>query len=179
MVQTHCDAAEPLESIIRPTIRLPRTAMPPQGWDRRRHLLRGGGTHRGKGRLQVQLRRAFIGHPFRSSSEVYDFTHARWRALKRPIPTLHRYSVWRILREIAEPVGRSRGPGRPWIWRLRESAAECLPPPLIEIIGELATWPILPILQTMFGGAGPRLDVGTAIGAAASRRPAGRVCVPQ
>jgi hypothetical protein len=39
---------------------------------------------------------------------VYDFTHARCRALKEPIPTLHRYSVWRILREIAEPVARSR-----------------------------------------------------------------------
>jgi hypothetical protein len=49
----------------------------------------------------------------------------------------------------------------------------------IEIIGELAKWPILPILPPMFGAAGPRLDVGTAIGAAASRRPAGRVCVPQ
>jgi hypothetical protein len=28
-----------------------------------------------------------------------------------------------------------------------------LPRRQIEIIGELATWPILPILQTMFGGA--------------------------
>jgi hypothetical protein len=28
------------------------------------------------------------------------------------------------------------------------------PPPSIEIIGEIATWPILPILQTMFEGRG-------------------------
>jgi hypothetical protein len=65
-----------------------------------------------------------LDHPLRSSSEVYDFTHARCRALKEPIPTLHRYSVWRILREIAEPVGRSRGPGRPWLWRLKTPAAD-------------------------------------------------------
>jgi hypothetical protein len=32
----------------------------------------------------------------------------------------HRHSVWRILNEIAEPVGHSRGPGRPWLWRLRD-----------------------------------------------------------
>ena len=70
---------------------------------------------------QARLRRP---HPFRSSSEVYDFTHARWRALKLPIPTLHRYSVWRVLREIADPVGHSRGPGRPWLWRLKTPAAD-------------------------------------------------------
>jgi hypothetical protein len=72
---------------------------------------------------------------------------------KEPIPTLHRYSVWRILREIAEPVGRSRGPGRPWLWRLKAPAAEGHPPRQIEIIGEIATWPILPILQTMIRSA--------------------------
>jgi hypothetical protein len=96
---------------------------PSRGWARYPNLLRGANSSRnkGRGRLQVQVRRAFLGHPLRSSSEVYDFTHARCRALKEPIPTLHRYSVWRILREIADPVGRSRGPGRPWLWRLRNS----------------------------------------------------------
>jgi hypothetical protein len=28
-------------------------------------------------------------------------------------------SVIRVLRQVADPVGRSRGPGRPWLWRLK------------------------------------------------------------
>jgi hypothetical protein len=31
-----------------------------------------------------------------------------------------RWSVLRILRVIAEPVGRAERIGRPWLWRLRE-----------------------------------------------------------
>jgi hypothetical protein len=31
-----------------------------------------------------------------------------------------RWSVLRILRVIAEPVGRAETIGRPWLWRLRE-----------------------------------------------------------
>jgi hypothetical protein len=101
-------------------------AQPLTGWQRHPNLLRGANSSRNKnrGRLQVQIRRAFLGHPLRSSSEVYDFTHARCRALKKPIPTLHRYSVWRILREIADPIGHSLGPGRPWLWRLKQPAAD-------------------------------------------------------
>jgi hypothetical protein len=96
------------------------------GWAAHPNLLRGANSSRNKnrGRLQVQIRRAFIDHPLPSSSEVYDFTHAKCRALKQPIPTLHRYSVWRVLREIADPVARSRGPGRPWLWRLRDPAVQ-------------------------------------------------------
>jgi hypothetical protein len=37
-----------------------------------------------------------------------------------------------------------------WLWRLKQPAAVPNPCRQIEIIGELATWPILPILQTMF-----------------------------
>jgi hypothetical protein len=99
---------------------------PSSGWAAHPNLLRGAKSSRNKnrGRLQVQIRRAFVDHPLRSSSEMYDFTHADRRALKQPIPTLHRYSVWRVLREIAEPVARSRGPGRPWLWRLKSPAAD-------------------------------------------------------
>jgi hypothetical protein len=70
-----------------------------------------------------------------------------------------RWSVRRILNVVADPVGRSRGPGRPWLWRLKEPAAEVCPGRKTEIIGELATWPILPILQTMFEA----VEVGGAV----------------
>jgi hypothetical protein len=32
-----------------------------------------------------------------------------------------RWSVHRILRQIAEPIGRAPTIGRPWMWRLRDS----------------------------------------------------------
>jgi hypothetical protein len=73
----------------------------------------------GCGRLQRQIARAFIaaGSDVVSSSQVYDFTFAqdrhgwRWR---------HYRLVYRILMEIAEPVGRAPTIGRPWLWRLKE-----------------------------------------------------------
>jgi hypothetical protein len=30
------------------------------------------------------------------------------------------HSVWRILRQIAEPIGRAPTIGRPWLWQLKE-----------------------------------------------------------
>jgi hypothetical protein len=32
-----------------------------------------------------------------------------------------RWSVHRILRQIAEPIGRAPTIGRPWLWRLRNN----------------------------------------------------------
>jgi hypothetical protein len=58
-------------------------------------------------------------------------------------------ALFRVLRQVADPVGRSRGPGRPWLWRLKTPGAVGLPRRQTEIIEEMATWPILPILQTM------------------------------
>jgi hypothetical protein len=126
--------------------------MPPHARDRRRHLQRGGGTHRGKGRLQVQIRRAFIGHPFRTSSEIYDWCYARDRS--RTHSEAMRWSVRRILDATCDRLGRADTRGNPWLWRLKQPVAGGCPRRQIEIIGEIATWPILPILQTMFEGRG-------------------------
>ena len=114
-------------------LRLPRcTRSPSHGLTRLRHLQRGGGTHRGKGRLQVQIRRAFLGHPLRSTSEIYDWCYARDRSRTRS--EAMRWSVHRILRDVADAVGHSRGPGRPWLWRLETPAAERHPRRKIDII---------------------------------------------
>jgi hypothetical protein len=42
--------------------------------------------------------------------------------LGKPLTTRHRYSVWRILATIADPVARGSGIGRPILWRLRDPA---------------------------------------------------------
>jgi hypothetical protein len=72
----------------------------------------------GRGRLQRQIARAFIGHPLRSSSEVYDWCYARDRSRTRS--EAMRWSVRRILKVVADRVGRADTPGRPWLWRLRD-----------------------------------------------------------
>jgi hypothetical protein len=67
--------------------------------------LRPHAPNTGKGRLQVQIARAFVaGGPMQSSSEIYDWTFVRRRAR---LPSGHRHSVRRILIEIAEKVGRA------------------------------------------------------------------------
>jgi hypothetical protein len=70
----------------------------------------------GRGRLQRQVRRAI------SASKIFDWCYARRRLLlRKPLTTRHRYSVWRILMTIADPVERGTSIGRPWLWRLRNS----------------------------------------------------------
>ena len=70
----------------------------------------------GRGRLQRQVRRAFLaGGPIVSSSEVYDWTIVRNRRMR---PNLC-WSVLRILRVIAVPVGRASTIGQPLLWRLK------------------------------------------------------------
>jgi hypothetical protein len=69
--------------------------------------------------LQLQVNRAFIGHAVRSTSQIFDYALPRvrgdfWRRR-------HRWSVHRILRVIAEPIGRAPTIGRPWLWRLRHT----------------------------------------------------------
>jgi hypothetical protein len=55
-----------------------------------------------------------------STSQIFDWTYASHRAYGQRIPCWHRWSVSRILRQIAEPIGRASTIGRPWIWRLKE-----------------------------------------------------------
>ena len=69
--------------------------------------------HAGRGRLQVQIRRAFMacGDEL-TSSQVYSWTYPRGGRR-------HFYSVWRVLSELAEPIGRASTIGRPYVWRLK------------------------------------------------------------
>ena len=67
---------------------------------------------KGNGRLQVQVRRAFLIHgPVVSATTIYDLAYPR-----RP---RRYYPVYRVLREIAVQVGRAPRIGRPRLWRLR------------------------------------------------------------
>jgi hypothetical protein len=94
---------------------------PSEGWSRYPNLrLRPFAPARNAGRLQRQVKRAFIGHESLTSTEVYDWTYARHRARGQHIKQRHRHSVYRILRQIAEPV-RKVPPHNAWLWRLRNS----------------------------------------------------------
>ena len=60
--------------------------------------------------MQRQIGRCFmVCGPVVSSSRVYDWVFAR----KRKLTEFNRFDVWRILIEIAEPVGRAETIGRP------------------------------------------------------------------
>jgi hypothetical protein len=61
-----------------------------------------------------------VGRDVLSSTEVYDSCYAKKRAFGERISQRHRHSVWRILRTIADPIGRAPTIGRPRIWRLKE-----------------------------------------------------------
>jgi hypothetical protein len=94
-------------------------------WARHHNLhLRPAKPALGRGRLQVQIRRAFVaaGVDTLPASAVYDWCYARRRLMHgKPLTMPHRYSVWRILVTIADPVERGTSIGRPWLWRLRDT----------------------------------------------------------
>jgi hypothetical protein len=98
-------------------------------WKQSRNLLlRPAAPARDRGRLQVQIRRAFmVGGPEISSSAIYDWTHCR---VRRRLKRGHRYSVWRILITMADPIARVPPYGAT-LWRLRNS-------------GDAETSPVLP-----------------------------------
>jgi hypothetical protein len=97
-------------------------AAAPLKWPNHPNLrLRPARPAAGNGRIQVAVRRAFVAadSDTLSSSEVFDWALARvrrdgWRRR-------HRWSVIVALRQVAEPIGRARTIGRPWLWRLRNS----------------------------------------------------------
>jgi hypothetical protein len=74
---------------------------------------------KGRGRLQRAIARAFVVAPTDtlSTAAINDWCFARRR---RQISERHRYSVFRILREIADQVERVPPRGA-WLWRLRDS----------------------------------------------------------
>jgi hypothetical protein len=73
-------------------------------------------------RLQTQVRRAFIAadRPEVSASTIYQWCYVRRQMRGEPVTAWYRHSVQRILREIADPVGRTKPYGA-ILWRLRES----------------------------------------------------------
>ena len=80
-------------------------------------LLAPHSPNKGRGRLQRQIARCFVVFgPEVSSSRLLDWCYTRDPRVR------HRWSVVRILRRIAEPVGRAETIGRPWLWRLRNSS---------------------------------------------------------
>ena len=73
--------------------------------------------NRGRGRIQLAVRRAFIGHDILTTSQVFDWCFVRDR--KVSWKRRHRWSVVRVLDQVAERVGRAPTIGRPILWRLR------------------------------------------------------------
>jgi hypothetical protein len=54
-----------------------------------------------------------------SSSQLYDFEHARRRVYGERLDQLTRWGVLRVAQGVADRVGRAGTRGRPWLWRLR------------------------------------------------------------
>jgi hypothetical protein len=77
----------------------------------------------GRGRLQRQVRRAFMVYgPELPASTIYEWCKSWPQTLDgRHLGRAHRWSIVRILETVADRVARSGGHGRPWIWRLRNS----------------------------------------------------------
>ena len=86
-------------------------------------LRRPHAPNAGRGRLQVQIRRAFAVREVLTSSEIYDSCYAKRRVAGQQIDRPYRWSVLRILRTIAEPIGRASTIGCPWLWRLKQDLA--------------------------------------------------------
>jgi hypothetical protein len=82
-------------------------------------LLAPHSPNKGRGRLQRQIARCFVVFgPEVSSSRLFDWCYARNPRVRQSRG--HRWSVVRVLRRIAEPVGRAETIGRPVLWRLTE-----------------------------------------------------------
>ena len=68
--------------------------------------------------MQIQIRRAFVVREVLTSSEIYDSCYARRRMLGQQIDRPYRWAVVRILRQIADPIGRTKPYGAV-LWRLK------------------------------------------------------------
>ena len=93
---------------------------PQSGWNSYPNLRdRPHAPAAGRGRLQRQIARCFVVFgPEVSASRLLDWCYTRDPRRR------HRWSVVRILRQIADPIGRAPTIGRPWLWRLKTPGAE-------------------------------------------------------
>src|SRR5262245_16868105 len=84
-----------------------------------RNLVRGGGHARGRGRIQRGAWLELVGRcGLATTTEVIRGLYMGREPRGGPYTRLRRR-----LDAIADRVGRSRGPGRPWLWRLRPGHA--------------------------------------------------------
>jgi hypothetical protein len=106
--------------LSRDSISGPQTPTPLSGWNHYPNLRnRPHAPAAGRGRLQRQIARCFVVFgPEVTSSRLYDWCYMR-RAR-------HPHSVWRIVRTIADQIGRTPTIGRPWIWRIKTPGADSL-----------------------------------------------------
>jgi hypothetical protein len=93
----------------------------PHGWAAHPNLhRRPHAPNAGRGRLQKQIARAFMTHgDVVSASDIYRWCE-RWQ--QRPFGMPERWSIVRILERVAVRAGRAETIGRPWLWRLRNTA---------------------------------------------------------
>lgn len=86
------------------------------GWSKYPALRLGPASTRGTGRIQTQLRRAFIAYgDVLSSSDAYQWCKRRQSS---QFGQWERWSITRVLLSMADRVGHGRGRGRPWLYRL-------------------------------------------------------------
>jgi len=94
-------------------------------WPHHRNLRNRPPTpSKGRGRVQVRIRRAFIasGAEVLSSTQIYDRTHSRRRQSRRKkLPFGVYWRTLKTLRAMCEPVERVPPHGA-WLWRLRDGA---------------------------------------------------------
>jgi hypothetical protein len=101
----------------------PQTSTPVTKWLGHPNLrLRPVKPAKGNGRIQRQVRRAFmVGGPVLTSSQVYDWA----RSARAPrFGQWERWSITKVLLEVADQIGHASTRGNPWIWRLKTPAAE-------------------------------------------------------
>jgi hypothetical protein len=74
--------------------------------------------NKGRGRLQVQVRRALLVHgPLVTTSQLLDWAYPR----KRRRPGWDHTKIWRIAAEHCDRIGRGATRGRPIVWRVRDT----------------------------------------------------------
>jgi hypothetical protein len=95
-------------------------------WPHHRNLRNRPPTpSKGRGPVQVRIRRAFIasGAEVLSSTQIYDWTHSRRRQSRRKkLPFGVYWRTLKTLRAMCDPVERVPPHGA-WLWRLRNDGA--------------------------------------------------------